>query len=1189
MTGAEATPGQAGAFLARVYAAPDWPATCRLAAADGGPVLEAAVALLDGWLADPGLAERQRHFEHHHVLGRVLAVGAGEAARETEAFNPVGHFAIADLTRRLEEAASAGDRVVYASDLGVWLVQRFDALGDGADLDRARRVLTAVRDAAPAAPHAAGGLLRALARTEIRLFRSRRDGDALDRAIGTLSDALAAAPDGEDRAVTLLARGNALGDRYPWRGDPGDLRAAAEDYEAAWPAAAGDPDLRHRIRGNHLVVLHDLYRFTGDETARARAEDLRARAGAEPADGTAEPAGPPDGAEDAGIPEDAGSPEDAAVEAVQAAMAEEDCTRAVTVLRTELGRLPRHCPRRASHAHDLSALLVRQWRQTQRPELMHEAVAAAGDAVRAGAGTSDEWAFRYQYAESLRERSYLTGALEDLREGRRVLFSAAETLPESSPERASLLGAVSGSHLTEYQRGGDRAELRAAEAAARTQLGLLPARHAERALAMASLANLLRARHRATDEPADLEEALSLNTGALEFPNTDEDERERMLSDRADILLSLHHLGAGGDGGPDADGDDGYLSGVEEIARALAESSPREEIRRSARITLVEALGSRVGEGDGAAARELIGHGRELLRARPGVMSLPSLMAHMAAAWLTVSDGAGTRRARVRARRRGHAYYRDAIRLGHSVTPSTAFRAALDLAVRSAGRGNWETAASSARQAVEAAGRLLAEQRTDADRESRLRRVTAAYGLAGYALARLDRPAEAAAVLERGRALRLRSALLTHESVDRRARAAGAGGAADELREVRARLAGLAEAGDDPFAGLRATEEHRRDRARLAALLREVGTAAGMPPPEPGVGDGETAPLPPLPEGGALVHVQTTDFGTALIALRAGRYTARTLPELRSAELLAALEPYVAAYRDRRDEPAEESHRRWRGQLNALCGWAGRALVGPLAELVGDAAEVIVVPGGLWSLVPLHAAVVPAPSGGRTPAARRLLLRYVPTAATLFRPLDDGTERDGSGVVFVDDPSAGTPDALRAGESERAAVLGAFPRCRTLAGAQARHAAVRSALHTARVAHVSSHGYVNMFEPRESALVLADKDLTVGELLDEPGAGRGELAVLSACETALPGTGLPDECTGFPAAFLQLGWRGVISTLWSVDEEWTGRLMGHFYAALTGGLSPAAALRTAQEALMTREDGTVRAPYYWAGFIYSGQ
>ncbi|MCC9741735.1 CHAT domain-containing protein [Streptomyces sp. MNU89] len=1178
------TPGEAGAFLDRVYAAPDWPATCRLAASDGIPVLEAAVTLLDRWLADPGLAERQRHFEHHHVLGRVLAVSAGEAARETEAFNPVGHFAIADLTRRLEEAASAGDRVVYASDLGGWLVQRFDALGDGADLDRARRVLTAVRDAAPAAPHAAGDLLRALARTEIRLFRSRRDHDALDRAIGTLTDALAIAPEGEDRAVTLLARGNALGDRYPWRGDPGDLRAAAEDYEAAWLAAAGDPDLRHRVLGNHLVLLHDLYRFTGDETTRARAEDLRARTEAEPADGTAESTGSPGGAEDAG------RPEDAAVEAVQAAMTEEDCTRAVTVLRTELDRLPRHCPRRASHSHDLSVLLMRQWGQQQDPELIHEAVAAAGEAVRAGAGTSDEWAFRYQYAESLRERSYLTGALEDLREGRRVLFTASETLPESSPERASLLGAVSGSHLTEYQRGGDRAELRAAETAARTQLGLLPERHAERALAMASLANLLRARHRATDDPADLEAALSLNTGALDFPNTDEDERERMLSDRADILLSLHHLGDTGNGrtgGTSGEGGAGHLSRVEEITRALAESSPREKIRRSARITLVEALGSRVGDGDEAAARELIGHGRELLRSGLGVMCLPSLMAHMAAAWLTVSDGAGTRRARVRARRRGHAYYRDAIRLGHSVTPSTAFRAALDLAVRSAERGSWEATAASARQAVESAGRLLAEQRTDADLESRLRQVTAAYGLAGYALTRLDRPAEAAAVLERGRALRLRSALLTHESVDRRARAAGAAGAADELREVRARLAGLAEAGDDPFAGLRGAEEHRRDRARLAGLLREVGTAAGMPPPDPGAGG--TAPPPPLPEGSALVHVQTTGFGTALIALRAGRYTARILPELRSAELLAALEPYVAAYRDRRDEPAEESHRRWRRQLNALCGWAGKALVGPLAELVGDAAEVIVVPGGLWSLVPLHAAVVPAPSGGRTPAARRLLLRYVPTAATLFRPLDDGTERDGAGVVFVDDPSAGTPDALRAGESERAAVLGAFPRCRTLAGAEARHAAVRSALRTARVAHVSSHGYVNMFEPRESALVLADEDLTVGELLDEPGAARGELAVLSACETALPGTGLPDECTGFPAAFLQLGWRGVISTLWSVDEEWTGRLMGHFYAALTGGLSPAAALRAAQEALMTREDGTARAPYYWAGFIYSGQ
>ena len=88
-----------------------------------------------------------------------------------------------------------------------------------------------------------------------------------------------------------------------------------------------------------------------------------------------------------------------------------------------------------------------------------------------------------------------------------------------------------------------------------------------------------------------------------------------------------------------------------------------------------------------------------------------------------------------------------------------------------------------------------------------------------------------------------------------------------------------------------------------------------------------------------------------------------------------------------------------------------------------------------------------------------------------------------------------------------------------------------------------------------------DEMLTVADLLDKrlPGA---RLATLSACETGVVGTNLPDEVVALPTAFTQAGFAGVVASLWSVADVSTAMLMERFYRLWREeGRTPAQALR----------------------------
>lgn len=111
--------------------------------------------------------------------------------------------------------------------------------------------------------------------------------------------------------------------------------------------------------------------------------------------------------------------------------------------------------------------------------------------------------------------------------------------------------------------------------------------------------------------------------------------------------------------------------------------------------------------------------------------------------------------------------------------------------------------------------------------------------------------------------------------------------------------------------------------------------------------------------------------------------------------------------------------------------------------------------------------------------------------------------------------------------------------------------------------HFATHALFHPHHPYLSHLVLADRELTVADILGWWLQAR--LVVLAACETGIGHVYSGDEQIGLPHAFLLAGAETVLATSWPVPDEATAAFLDGFYAALTAeAQTPAQALRVAR-------------------------
>ena len=275
-------------------------------------------------------------------------------------------------------------------------------------------------------------------------------------------------------------------------------------------------------------------------------------------------------------------------------------------------------------------------------------------------------------------------------------------------------------------------------------------------------------------------------------------------------------------------------------------------------------------------------------------------------------------------------------------------------------------------------------------------------------------------------------------------------------------------------------------------------------------------------------------------------------------------------------------------RFDELAAALAAEVIGPWADVLdaADVDELLIIPDGELAYVPF--AVLPFGSGC---LLDRFSLAYAPSFTAWLSPVNDAYGE--LPLVSFANPTTGNPrDDLPFAEKEAESIAGLFPGGPApFTGQAALESRYDELAGRARRLHLATHTRLVPGDPLSSALLLTPAEgedgatpanddglLTVREILALP--LECELAVLSACETAVPEGADGLEFLSLARAFLFAGADAVAATFWRTSDIATAITVRNLFLGLADGLPPAEALRLAQ--LSTREN--FASPAYWGGF-----
>lgn len=747
------------------------------------------------------------------------------------------------------------------------------------------------------------------------------------------------------------------------------------------------------------------------------------------------------------------------------------------------------------------------------------------------------------------------GVHPDLDEAIAVLRSALEIVcpaggdePVGTPARDRLAGLrsnLAGFLLARVERSGDLSSLdEAVQLCEQAVRGTRPGAPALAARAH-QLAVARRTRYLRADDVGDLEAAVAAHQLALASPAADSERRALLDSWGNTLRTKFDRSGALAD----------LQAAIEAYERSLSEPDPAPGDRAARLMNLGAALAARAQE---TADTRVADRARDVLqeavdRAVPGTLERARALINLGNVLAEQFD----RTAQTSYQEQAEAIYAEVLR----DTPETAavntellLQAALNAGEWAFDRGAWTDAVDHLTRALDAVDALVALQRSRADKESWLRDARGAATRAAGAAMRVGDLQQAVVLVERGRALLLTEALeqsrLDLDALD----AAGA----HELRLlVEAAATTWVQDGGPGADGLGRTVDLRtlRDEIRAVPGFEGFLAPATFDDIDQAAGDRR------------LVYVTTGERAGFALVVGAGSVEAVELTSLTEQAVRARVDALLEASERLLDDPL--AHPQWIGALDEVGAWLWTSAVAPLLpHLRRDA--VAVVAGGLLGLLPLHAAYTADDRAvtGRRYLVDELCVSYVPNARALEPHQQRQQGRAGARLLAVAAPEPSTLPLLPGTRAEALAAAAAFaggPEAPSLlAGPDARLGTVTSGLRSCQVVHFGCHGRADVAVPLSSALLLADdQPLTLAHVLRLDVQLR--LAVLSACETARPGTALPDEVVSLPTGLLQAGAAGVVATGWPVPDGATAALVTEFYRRWRWEeQSPGAALAGAQ-------------------------
>ncbi|KAG9121699.1 hypothetical protein FRC07_002249 [Ceratobasidium sp. 392] len=241
---------------------------------------------------------------------------------------------------------------------------------------------------------------------------------------------------------------------------------------------------------------------------------------------------------------------------------------------------------------------------------------------------------------------------------------------------------------------------------------------------------------------------------------------------------------------------------------------------------------------------------------------------------------------------------------------------------------------------------------------------------------------------------------------------------------------------------------------------------------------------------------------------------------------------------------------------------------------------------GPLALLPLHAAGDYTNPG--TILYNLAVSSFTHSISTLCRPSSIRTPFSGMLLVGHEKSVRGL-NALPGTRAELAEVQAKFAdlRCTQLNNEDACTEKVVKALKDHNWMHIACHGSQNNLQ---SAFHLHDRDLDIATIVSA-GNLTGQLAFLSACQTATGDENLPNEAVHLAAGLLTVGFSTVVATMWSIVDQDAPVVAGKFYEYMLQGEKPdpsraARALHKATAYL--RDQIGVDKFGRWAPFIHMG-
>lgn len=189
---------------------------------------------------------------------------------------------------------------------------------------------------------------------------------------------------------------------------------------------------------------------------------------------------------------------------------------------------------------------------------------------------------------------------------------------------------------------------------------------------------------------------------------------------------------------------------------------------------------------------------------------------------------------------------------------------------------------------------------------------------------------------------------------------------------------------------------------------------------------------------------------------------------------------------------------------------------------------------GPLSFLPIHAA-------GIYPDGRKLsnfaVSSYTPTLNTLLDKPHTQPEQPAQHQLLVVALPYESQLPGTAKEVERVVKHAESFRVLTLIESEATVQHISEAMKSSSWVHFACHGAQNTTNPSDSCLLLASHSkLTLSNIIKLQ-LENAELAFLSACQTATGDEELQDEAVHLAAGMLLAGYRSVIATMWSIDDD----------------------------------------------------